>query len=202
LIRLAIVVEGDTESEFVKLILTDHLRTAGVEPYPFLLNGNVTIERVASSISNLIWNFDCVSSLVDYYGFRDKGNLTVEELETSIDNLVNERMRRSWDESTAFSYVQRYEFDGLLFSNVNVFEQLPYSPRDSVEELRRIRASFMTPEHINDSPDTAPSKRIKAIAPRFHKRTDGPLLAAEIGLETMRAECKRFDAWLTRLENL
>ena len=202
MIRLAIVVEGPTEEEFVKISLADHLISMSVYPTPFVLGGYVTKERVAAEMSRLVWRFDRVTSLVDYYGFRDKDNLTVNELEKAIDSRINEKVRRSWDESTAFAYVQQYEFEGLLFSNVDAFQELMYTTPESVETLRSIRARFPTPEHINDSPDTAPSKRIKAAIRRFHKRTEGPLLAAEIGLEAIRAECGRFDAWLTRLENL
>lgn len=162
----------------------------------------MTKERVAAEMSRLVWREDRVTSLVDYYGFRDKGNATICELETLIDSRVDEKVSRSLDQSRAFAYVQQYEFEGLLFSNVDAFQQLLYATRESVDELRRIRSRFPTPEHINDSRDTAPSKRLKAIMPKFHKRTDGPLLAAEIGIETIRAECKRFDAWLMRLENL
>lgn len=201
--RLAIVVEGPTEEEFVKISLTEHLFAVGVYPTPVVLGGDVKIERVAAAMSNAIWKYDQVTSLVDYYGFTDKGNATICELETLIDNRVDERIGRSWDQSRAFAYVQQYEFEGLLFSDVDAFQQqLIYATRDSVDALRRIRSRFPTPEHINDSPDTAPSKRINALIPRFRKRTDGPLLAAEIGLDKIRAECKRFDEWLMRLENL
>ena len=65
-----------------------------------------------------------------------------------------------------------------------------------------ITVEFDTPEDINDSPTTAPSKRIKRLIPSYRKRLDGPPLAAEIGLNGIRSECPRFDAWLHRLESL
>ena len=34
MIRLAILVEGQTEEEFVKSVLADHLRGSGLEPTP------------------------------------------------------------------------------------------------------------------------------------------------------------------------
>ena len=42
--RLAIVVEGETEEEFVKSVLAPHLRTREVEATPHLIGGNVTLE--------------------------------------------------------------------------------------------------------------------------------------------------------------
>ena len=39
MIRLAIVVEGETEEEFVKLVLAEHLRGGGGNRYPSCLAG-------------------------------------------------------------------------------------------------------------------------------------------------------------------
>ncbi len=202
MIRLAISVEGRTEEEFVNNLLADHLRARGVEPQPILLNGNVTIERLASDLAKLIWNFDRVTSLVDFYGFCDKNTATPEQLEQLIRKTVNKKVNRSWNELHVIPYVQQYEFEGLLFADVNNFEKLIGVSHESIQALRTIRSNFPTPEDINDNIDTAPSKRIKAIIPRYNKRVDGPLLAKETGLPVIRAECPRFSDWMTRLESL
>ncbi len=205
MIRLAISVEGQTEEEFVKKVLADHLRPKGVAPQPILLGGSggdVTVERLARDMANLIWSFDIVTSLVDFYGFRGKGSATVDELEKIIDEKVNDNIGRSRDQSRVFPYVQQHEFEGLLFSAVGAFAGLIDVPDGAVEVLREIRLRFSTPEDINDSSDTAPSKRIVELIPRYQKVVDGPLLVEEIGLEAIRAECPRFNAWVTRLESL
>ena len=99
-----------------------------------------------------------------------------------------------------FPYIQVHEFEGLLFSNVDAFVSvLPDAP---VVELRSIRSAFGTPEDINDNIMTAPSKRIKTLIPHYQKTLDGTELALEIGLEAIRDECPRFDAWMRRLEFL
>ena len=205
MIRLAISVEGQTEEEFVKRVLADYLWSRGVIPQPILLGGSggdVTVERLASDMARLYWDFDFVTSLVDFYGFRGKGSATVDELEKIVDGKVNDNMRRSWDQSRVFSYVQQHEFEGLLLSDVSAFASLISVPDDAVDALREIRSQFPTPEHINDNSNTAPSKRIVKLIPRYQKVVDGPLLAEEIGLEAIRAECPRFDAWVMRLESL
>ncbi|MYA24523.1 MAG: DUF4276 family protein, partial [Gemmatimonadetes bacterium] len=99
-------------------------------------------------------------------------------------------------------YVQRHEFEGLLFSDVSVFAGLIEAPEGSVEALQKIRSHFQTPEDINDNKDTAPSKRIKKVIPWYDKRVNAPLLAIEIGLATIRTECPRFNSWVTSLESL
>ena len=101
-------------------------------------------------------------------------------------------------------YVQRHEFEGLLFSDVDSFATvgLPGIDDACLDSLRRIRIRFDTPEDINDDQATAPSKRIESLVPRYRKRLHGPLVAEATGLERIRGECPGFDGWLRRLEAL
>ena len=202
MIRLAISVEGQTEEEFVKNVLADHLRAKGVEPYPILLNGNVTIDRLASDIVRLIRSFNRVTSLVDFYGFRGKNTTTPQHLEQRIFERVDSKINRPWDQSRVIPYVQQYEFEGLLFSNVDAFANAIDASEESIEKLRSIRVKFSTPENINDNSETAPSKRIVEIISQYQKVLYGSLIAMEIGLDAIRAECPRFDKWVTHLESL
>ena len=158
--------------------------------------------RLGSEMANLYYSFDVVTSLVDFYGFRDKGGREIDELEAHLRTEVARRIRHGWDARRVVPYVQRHEFEGLLFSNVEAFAGQNDFPNGCVDALRAIRARFETPEEVNDHPQTAPSKRIKGVIPMYNKRFHGPVLAEEIGLDTIRAECPRFRAWMTRLESL
>ena len=202
MIRLAISVEGETEEEFVKSVLAENLRAKGVEPYPSLLKGDVTVEKLASDMAKLVWSFDFVTSLVDFYGFRGKGAATVEELEERIGKEVDRKVARNWNQSRLIPYVQRHEFEGLLFSDVSAFAGLLYATEDAVAELQAVRSSFITPEDVNDNSETAPSKRIKRAIHRYNKRVAGSQVAMDIGLCVIRAQCPRFGRWLTKLEAL
>ena len=206
MIRLAISVEGQTEEEFVKQFLADHLRGRGVEPTPILFGrarnrsdgGNVSVEQLVREMAHLRHRFDAVTSLVDFYGFRRKGDRTVDELEKDL----RQKLGHLRHPKKVIPYVQRHEFEGLLFSDVSVFAGLVEAPDGSVEALQNIRSQFQTPEDINDNKDTAPSKRIKKVIPRYDKRVNAPLLAMEIGLAKIRNECHRFNGWVTSLESL
>ena len=206
MIRLAISVEGQTEEEFVKDFLADHLRGKGVEPTPILVGrargsssgGNVSLERLVSEMAHLLHSFDVVTSFVDFYGFCRKGDRTVDTLEEDL----RQGLPHIWYPPRSIPYVQRHEFEGLLFSDVSVFAGLVEAPDGSVEALQKIRSQFETPEDINDNKDTAPSKRIKKVIPRYDKRVNAPLLAVEIGLDKIRTECPRFNDWVTSLESL
>ena len=202
--------EGQTEEEFVKSVLAPHLQQALVTPTAIQLGrarssmggGNVSIERLASEMAALYGNFDAVTSLVDFYGFRGKGDRTAEELEALLGKEIQEMVSSSWDQRKVIPYVQRNEFEGLLFSDVSAFSTSASATNRVLEELEKVRAMFPTPEDINDNPNTAPSKRIKKLMPEYQKVVFGPLIAQETGLETIRAECPRFAGWLAALESL
>ena len=208
--RIGISVEGQTEEAFVKKLLEEHLQDSQVTPTPVLIGrargaasgGNVTVKRLASDMANLYWNFDYVTSLVDYYGFAGKGDDSPQQLEERILSEVRARIDRDWNPARVFPYVQRHEFEGLLFSDVGAFDSLVDLPDGSVETLREIREEFQSPEDINDNVHTAPSKRIQAIVPRYHKVVDGPLLARQIGLDAICGECPRFRDWIARLQGI
>ena len=200
--RLAIVVEGRTEEEFVNGLLRDELRNHRIQTTPILLHGNVSVDRLASNMSKLFWSFQFVTSLVDYYGFKRRRMRSPEQLQCIIDTTIGKRINRPYDRSRVFSYVQRFEFEALLFSNAGVFDQLFGSTGQYRVELQRIRTKFKSPEDINDGPQTTPSRRLCKVIPKYRKVVDGPLIAMETGLTTIRSECPRFNRWISRLEAL
>ena len=202
-----ISVEGQTEEDFVKSVLADHLRMKDVETTPIQMGrgrgmgdgGNVRIESLTKEMVKLRRNFDAVTSLVDFYGFRGKGSRTVEELE----DLLAQKIRQKIPSPKAvIPYVQKHEFEGLLFSDVTAFENVGHISNRGIKKLKEIRSQFPTPEDINDNPATAPSKRIVGAIPNYRKSLHGPQVAKKIGLEKIRVECPRFDEWVTRLEAL
>ena len=71
-----------------------------------------------------------------------------------------------------------------------------------VRQGRDRASSFDTPEDIDDGEYTHPSRRIEDLMPSYHKRVDGPVLAGRMGPSTIRAECRGFNEWVTRLESL
>ena len=203
--RIAVVVEGPTEREFVSKVLAPSLWEQGVYLFPSLLGnsgGDVSVVKLAEDMVSSLASFDYVTSLVDFYGFRGKGEMTIDALEECIDTEVDRRIHRPHAHSRVFAYVQLYEFEGLLFSDTNAFERAIIVPDGCVEQLRTIRAGFQTPEDINDSPVTAPSKRLVNLIPQYVKRVQGPLVAEEVGLDVIRSECPRFNDWVTRMESL
>lgn len=62
--------------------------------------------------------------------------------------------------------------------------------------------SSLQPEEINDSKETAPSKRLERLIPGYSKTQHGPDVIERSGLAHVRSRCPRFNAWLGQLEGL
>lgn len=210
MIRVCIVCEGATEVEFVKSCLVPHLLDHGVNAYPSIVQapsgrhrgGRVTVDRLARFISHEYHAADRLTTLVDYYGFQDAEDRTRDELERDILDCV-ERYTVGIDSRFVCPYVQMHEFEALLFSDVEQFQYVLDGWNEEVrQKLIKIRAQFPTPEDINNSRQTAPSKRILASFPdgSYSKTEHGPVIADAIGLTKIRQQCPQFDAWITMLE--
>ena len=90
-----------------------------------------------------------------------------------------------------------HEFEGLLFSDVSAFENI--ASQEAVAVLRGVRVAVPTPEHINESPETAPSKHIERVISAYSKVADGIDVAEKIGIDKIAAECRHFANWLSKL---
>lgn len=195
--RLGISVEGATEREFVNRLLRPHLLKYGVDAKAIDLRGNVSLDKVRGVLPALLGGFDHVSTLYDYYRFKGRGARTVDELEAAIGELVEP------DRSSRLTpYVQRYEFEALLFAvPKHAVDWLQGTPAQLSEMEEAVRRSG-SPELVNDSVDTSPSHRMQKLFAGYDKKLHGPEIVELAGLELVRAECTRFDVWLTRLEQL
>jgi hypothetical protein len=60
-----------------------------------------------------------------------------------------------------------HEFEGILFSNSASFSIIVDDA--IVEQMLVIKGSYPTPEYINSSPKTAPSKRLETLIPNYAK---------------------------------
>ena len=100
-------------------------------------------------------------------------------------------------------HIQPYEFEGLLFSDLDALVTVEPNWQKCLVELQAVRAEFDTPEHINNSFETKPSKRLENILdPKYKKTRHGPLIAESIGLNNIEAECLHFKTWIDRLRGL
>jgi hypothetical protein len=94
-----------------------------------------------------------------------------------------------------------HEFEGLLFSDPPAFAR-GINQSNLAGQFQSIRNGFPTPEDINDSPTTAPSKRVLQLCRSYRKVLNGTQAAMTVGIEAMRRECRHFREWIERLEKL
>jgi hypothetical protein len=224
MVRLLIHVEGQTEESFVNEILRSHLMAQGYHSVDARIVGNARLrerkrgilhwEAVRKDIVNhLRQDRNCISTMmVDYYGLpftwpgreNSKSLTDIEEkarcVEDALSNDVAAEMGNSFDPERFVPFVVMHEFEGLLFSDSASFSR-GIGRADLEQSFREIREGFTTPEHINDSLATAPSKRVKNLLPGYEKPLLGVLAVLEIGLLGIRAECPHFDGWLKQLES-
>jgi hypothetical protein len=226
--RLIVHVEGQTEEEFVKKLLREHLVRHGYVSVGARLLGNPRARRSRGGIrpwpivqkeivDRLKEDAGCVATtMVDYYGMPRSGDkawpgrsqggglATLEKarlVEAGMLEAIAAGMGSRFDQRRFVPFVVMHEFEGLLFSDCEAFGLAMGRP-DLGARLSRVRGQFGTPEDINDSPDTAPSKRIESLIPGYEKPLFGALAAANMGLARIRKECCHFNEWLCRLEAL
>jgi len=222
--RLLVHVEGQTEESFVNEVLRGHLAIWGYNSVGARIVGNVRQRerrgdiRVWPSVKKDIVNHlredqHCIATtMVDYYGLPQTwpGRVQAEALRsiaekaTAVQQAIRDEvvaeMGPSFDAERFVPFIVRHEFEGLLFSDCAAFSRGIFRS-DLEANLQGIRDQFATPEEINDSPVTAPSKRVKNLVPGYEKPLFGVLAAIEIGLAGIRSECPHFDSWLQQLES-
>jgi hypothetical protein len=197
MVRLAISVEGATEERFVKMLLQPYLAGKKIYVTPVSINGNISVDRVKHELQKLIYGFDYVTTFYDFYGFKQKDAVeTKTSLEAKIKLSLKVELR-----DKLIPYIQMYEFEGLLFSSPEAIASVLQNPSLNNWASMILQDFANNPEKINDSRETAPSKRLEK-ATNYRKTTHGPNITREIGLDKLRQQCAGFNTWLTDLETL
>ncbi|MEZ4733487.1 MAG: DUF4276 family protein [Caldilineaceae bacterium] len=225
--RLIFHVEGVTEERFVNEVLAEHLLTHGWERVAARRMGisrareqRHGIKSWAVARADIIRHLRedagcCVTTFVDYYGLPATGAhawpgraaaAAIQPmaqrgrfLEGALAAAVAEAMGGAYAARRFIPFVVMHEFEGLLFSDCERFS-LGIGRPDLAGPFQTIRNGFGSPEEIDDSPETAPSKRIAALIADYKKPVMGIAAALEIGLDAMRRACPHFHSWLERLE--
>lgn len=214
MIRLNIVVEGQTEETFVRVVLapelaphsifaTAHSVTTSRDRGKVYRGGFVSYAHLRKDLNRWIRQDQSDSArfttMVDLYrmpkdapGFEESRKIAdpvarAQFLERSISqDLEDGRFR---------PYIQVHEFEALLFAApAQLLTAFPGS-KLQIDRLITETESFATPEHIDNGESTSPAKRISAALPEYAKSVDGPIITRQIGLAALRAKCPHFEEW-------
>jgi len=221
--RVVVVCEGETEEEFVRDVLAPafyglslYLEPQMVETSPGHRGGALNYDRVKPHLRNTLRQKSApvVTTLFDLYkldrrfpGYEqamsmpDLGRkLTVlrHELHEDVAAAAGCRPERF------IPYIQPYEFEALLFSDVPTLTLVEPGWQAASDALAAARAAAESPEHINDRPETKPAAHLERELnnPSYRKRRHGPIAAQKIGLAKIEAECAFFAAWLAQIREL
>lgn len=224
--RLLVHVEGETEESFVNKLLAPYLYGRGFSMVSACLIGNARQRERRGGIrpwgevrrdivNHLREDPGCVATtMVDYYGLpsknsrawpgRDKTDKLVFSkkaltVEAALAQDVGIEMGSGFNRDRFIPYVMMHEFEALLFSDCDKFASAIGRP-EVASSFQDIRNGFSSPEEIDDSPLSAPSKRILALVPGYRKPLHGTLAALEVGLQKICSECPHFAKWLTCLK--
>ena len=223
--RLLVHVEGQTEEDFVKEVLRPHLCAHGYTCVNARLLGNARLRTNRGGIrawpsarNDIIRHLNgdkgCLfTTMVDYYGLpqederawpgrKEASDAAFPHKAKIIETAIIADLAQSESEATLrrfMPFVTMHEFEALLFSDCSIFAasvgQSALAPA-----FQEIRDTAGSPERINDSRETAPSKRVEKLIPGYKKPLFGKIAAVAIGLDSMRAACPHFNAWIEQLE--
>lgn len=224
--RLIVAVEGQTEDNFVRRILQPHLWGFGI-----VVSATIVGKAKAAARGNsgngargggcyADWERDIrnclkdnpsphfrLTTLFDLYGLPDdfpgRDRIASDRSQADRCDRLEQAMACRIDDWRFIPYLQLHEFEALVMACLTDLEGL-YDAPDQLAGLARLQAEVaaLQPEEINDSKETAPSKRLERLIPGYRKKKDGPDAVEKAGLNHVRSRCRRFNAWLSRLEGL
>lgn len=219
-VQVVVIVEGKTEQVFVEKILAQELAknrvllTAIQASKPGQKGGDIRWRRIKRDLGNhLKQRSDTfVTTMVDYYGTKSWPGLEQIAAGTAPDRIAETLNKAAFDDVVeSYSeqradirfvpYISIHEFEALLFSNCALLAE---AIGQELQVVQAVLDKCGTPEAINDSIETAPSKRIAqwTRGRKFCKTADGIAVAEKIGITQIRQKCRLFNNWLERLEAL
>lgn len=221
--RVCIVCEGQTEETFVRDVLAPafyhlnlNLIPEMVETSPGHKGGALKYDRVKRHLRNTLRQSSApvVTTLFDLYRLNsDFPSFAASQAQPDLSRRLNVLKQALHADVVAeagcqperfIPYIQPYEFEALLFSDVPTLTRIEPGWQSATAALAAARAVAESPEHINDRPETKPAAHLERELnnPSYRKRRHGPIAAQKIGLAKIEAECAFFAAWLAQIREL
>lgn len=149
------------------------------------------------------------TTFVDLYAFpKDSESPFSEKIQKVRDPyqkiaLLESAIQQNINHPHFIPYVQLHEFEAFLLVDPDRLITMYPDKQTGINRLKKDIGSG-NPEEINETPTTAPSKRIIKYIPEYagQKAQVGPLVAEDIGITALRSKCPHFNSWITQLEDL
>lgn len=217
-IPIVVLCEGNTEAFFIRDVLAPYMADKNIDMVGARIGnsghkgGSVSFDRAFPQIVRFLrqrsdW---FVTTMFDFYGLgagwpgleRISPHIRSFQKAEVLEDAVLQAVETQLDETERgrfIPYFSMYEFEGMLFSDVDSLACLVDTEK---EHLQAIADAFETPEDINNSPETAPSRRLQALDSAYDKVDVGVTVSKDIGVDNIRAKCPHFHVWLKKLESL
>ncbi|MDI3484919.1 MAG: hypothetical protein PWQ51_1961 [Methanolobus sp.] len=223
-VRLNITVEGQTEENFVKHVLSNHLSEFNISAAPRAVmtsrdkrtnytnrGGLSKYDKVKKDIKSWIRednNPECrFTTMFDLYAlpkdFPGYDSAIKERDPYDKVRILEDKFKEDIADERFIPYIQLHEFETLIFACPKMLDIEYFDHESQIENLEKMLAENNgNPELINDNATTAPSKRILKEIPEYDKATIGPIVVENIGLPTLQNKCRHFNEWIIALEKL
>lgn len=223
MIRVHVICEGQTEETFIRNVIAPLLARQNIFLTARLIGtskghkgGALSYERVRRFVINSLKEDSdvLITTFFDLYALHNQFPdfhkcQEITDVYQKVECLQFAFKEDIVRDNTAFAqrfhpYIQPYEFEGLLFTEIEKLISIEPSWKFATAKLNAVRAAFATPEHINDGFETKPSARLgmHLSNPRYRKSLHGVLAIESIGIDPLLRECKHFQQWYCRLNEL
>lgn len=207
--------EGPTEESFINELLAPYLANLLIFVKPIVCTTKRTVSakyRGGVSDYNKIKNElqiickqhknEFVTTMFDYYAMpSNTPSIGCSEVDIyKRMAIIEEAINQDIGQPNCFFNFMLHEFEGVLFSSPESF--LEITDNDTVSKIQDIRNQAISPEHINNSIHTAPSKRLELLIPNYAKVKNGTLISKKMGIDIILKECKHFYDWIEKIKAL
>lgn len=218
--RLYVVVEGQSEREFVKELLGPHLALRMLDVKPKVVVTNRKLNKrgginnyglLRSDLVRLLAEdraLDCrFTTMIDLYklppDFPGRAIAAKQKVRADKVTALEAAFRDDLGDPRFIPHLQVHEFETLLYCDLGQLAKRIDGSSPGIAALGQ-EVAGLDPEDINEGLTTAPSKRIVKHVPIYDnlKVRVGAPAASAIGLSTLRTNCPHFGAWVTTLEQL
>lgn len=223
--RIYVIVEGPSEREFVSRILAPYFGKKGllISAISMLKSGGgmgfSNLEHFKNNVKPLLYDKDAplITTMVDLFRFPVQSNDPNEEAELKkyslesdistrlggLERVLYDAVQKIKPYKDFIPYIQKHEFEALIFSDAKVFNIESAALEKAVED---ILATTPCPEDINTTEEGHPAKRLESIfksnKKKYVKGANAVDFAEMAGIEIILDKCPRFNYWVKILEAL
>ena len=222
-----VLCEGQTEQGFVEGVLKPYLLQRGIKAVKSVLittnrklnarggmlsfpQAKRDLELMSKTLVDGEYEKHILTTMFDLYALPDdfpgyEDAMKINDKYARV-NCLERAFASEIKDKRFVPYIQLHEFEALVFCGIDRLKDMYPDSEKGCKILSMALESQSNPELIDDSPQTAPSKRIiKAIEEEsethynYNKPKTGRYITESVGIDNLRDHCRHFNEWIERL---